>query len=999
MRFTSILRDILTSTEAVKWAAQNAIGVIIPLLFLVVRSISFTEACEAAVFYGVSSQAFSMDRSIGSRIFAGLVWIAVTLTGGILGFAIVSISWLARGSSVPLEGLSELQDEANSDAALSSAFWILLMVLHIVVSVFLMYTRATIPGIDVLHANICQIYVSVVTLVGMGLMPTLGQYEFWTQGYSPFIKVNGVVLLAMVVNSTFVYVKSSHDQVREQIGDIFVEMGKLFTKLSSGFHVASVTKDNNTDIGRWKNDTISKRFVKTPRDIMRMSLVAQTSNSMCAFEPPWPMLTSQVGANRFKYANAIGKVQVFLSTLKEFETMAYLILDNVAKKDSSSSDTEKLIFDVASKVSAMMASVLASMEVPLKHMPLFGTCSGDTVPWRPHSLKFWDAQMKLVSDCIKETLGLLRESAFSGITKALQAEPLEAGDQRGAGISMLASFESMIDELISIEIAVSRALEITDTDIYSLVEDNKADSSGDPLTWKAMYDYAWTQPYISPPLKIICDALGLHIWNFQRKGMAQLLCNVRDFMSGVNVDQDKPDLVLASGRRRQHQLYIKLFLAYNLAVVGIILIGWYCYANTGSYVTDASAIATWFKNWQPYYFVLAVAICTQDTVDASVIKAILRVSLIAIGGSLGYAASVNGSLVQNPYFVTMITVLVNGFCGLFSPISFDFRYSLFLFVYTFNGVFACSYIGICCIPGTVQLFGGKAVSTALGAIYAFIVSNVIFPCYSSEVAFALEGSLLQSFMHSIQTCFWKGSDMLSKQQPQEPKPATDSSEHMNTSYRYIGVSAEDHKEWNAHMLQTMATRLGILSRIYKEVETRAFDRHYMFFLRITLIPLPDSLKLVFQDVIRIGSYVAIAGRVVRSTFLRGGNSVISHQLKARMFEPTEACLYAASDVCQALIQIFVSKRVHDEDIGSLKNKLALLEEERRRLFDLYVETLPLLRETKDLSYSDLRYLLWYGMLTRSIREVSYLATSMVNIDVYRDKGRHWILPAIHSGKK
>eukprot|EP00204_Picochlorum_oklahomense_P004065 CAMPEP_0118801712 /NCGR_PEP_ID=MMETSP1161-20130426/3169_1 /TAXON_ID=249345 /ORGANISM="Picochlorum oklahomensis, Strain CCMP2329" /LENGTH=186 /DNA_ID=CAMNT_0006729679 /DNA_START=701 /DNA_END=1258 /DNA_ORIENTATION=+ len=186
----------------------------------------------------------------------------------------------------------------------------------------------------------------------------------------------------------------------------------------------------------------------------------------------------------------------------------------------------------------------------------------------------------------------------------------------------------------------------------------------------------------------------------------------------------------------------------------------------------------------------------------------------------------------------------------------------------------------------------------------------------------------------------------------------------------------------------MATRLGILSRIYTEVETRAFDHHYMFFLRITLIPLPDSLKLVFQDVIRIGSYVAIAGRVIRSSFLREGSNGISHQLKARMFEPTEACLYAASDVCQALIQIFVSKRVHDEDLATLRNKLALVEEERRRLFDLYVETLPLLRETRDLSYSDLRYLLWYGMLTRSIREVSCLATSMVNIDAYRDKGRH-----------
>ena len=1000
MRYYSGLRDVLTSNEAVKWACQNAIGVILPLIFVVVRSITFTEACEASVFYGVSSQAFSVDRSIGGRLFGGLVWIAVTLTGGLLGFAIVSISWLARGSSVPLDGLSGLDNGVDSDATLSSGFWILLMVLHVVVSIFLMYTRAITPGLDLLHANICQIYVSVVTLVGMGLMPSLGQYEFWTQGYSPFLKINGIVLLSMVVNCTMVYVKSSHDQVREQMGDIFVEMGKLFTKLSSGFHMASTSKDPNIDIDRWKNDIISQRYVKTPREIMRMSLGAQISNSMCALEPPWPMLCSQVGANRFKYAKAIKKVQVFLGTLKEFETMAYLLLDNVAKRNSSISDTETLIFDVASEVSAMMASVLASMEVPLKHMPLWGPCSGDVLSWRPHSLKFWDTQMKAVSDCIKQTLSLLRESAFTGITKALQAEPLEAGDQRGVGIAMLASFESMIDELISIEITVSQALDITDADIYSLVEDNNADSPGDfscqASTWKTIYNAVWTHPHTSAPLRIFCDASGLHIWNLQRKAIAQLLCNVWDFIRGANIDQKAKDLVLASESRRQHQLYIKAFVAYNLAVVGIILIGWYCYANTGSYITDASGVARWFTDWQPYYFVLAVAICTQDTVDASFIKAILRASLIAIGGSLGYAASVNGSLMQNPYFVTMITILVNGFAGLFSPISFDYRYSLFLFVYTFNGVFVCSYTGICCTPGDVQTFGGKAVSTALGAIYAFIVSNIVFPSYSSEVAFELEGYLLQSFMHSIQTCFWKGSDMLSKQQ-QDVDSTNDSSQHMDAPYAYIGISTGDHKEWNAHILETIATRLGIISRIYKEVETRAFDRHYMFFLRITLIPLPRSLKLVYQDVIRIGSYVAIAGRVVRSSFLRGGSSIISHQLKARMFEPTDACLYAASDVCQALIQIFVRKRVRNEDITILKNKLAVLEEERRRLFDLYVETLPLLRTTTDLSYCDLRYLLWYGMLTRSIREVSCLATSMANIESYRDKGHHWIFPSIQSG--
>jgi len=52
----------------------------------------------------------------------------------------------------------------------------------------------------------------------------------------------------------------------------------------------------------------------------------------------------------------------------------------------------------------------------------------------------------------------------------------------------------------------------------------------------------------------------------------------------------------------------------------------------------------------------------------------------------------NGTLASNAYFVFFIVVAVNGFFGLFSVYGMDFRYSLFLMVYTFNGVVACQYV-------------------------------------------------------------------------------------------------------------------------------------------------------------------------------------------------------------------------------------------------------------------------------------------------------------------
>ena len=99
---------------------------------------------------------------------------------------------------------------------------------------------------------------------------------------------------------------------------------------------------------------------------------------------------------------------------------------------------------------------------------------------------------------------------------------------------------------------------------------------------------------------------------------------------------DREDPLNSLSKAHRRHLYLKLFLGYNLALVSVILIGWYCYAGSDNYAENAQSIRNWFSQWQPYYFVLAFAICAQDTVDSSAIKAILRVSLIALGGSLGY---------------------------------------------------------------------------------------------------------------------------------------------------------------------------------------------------------------------------------------------------------------------------------------------------------------------------------------------------------------------------
>ena len=93
------INRILTS-ETAYWVVQNTVGAIIPLLFALVDDLRFPLVCIALTLYGVTSTVLSNNTTIGARIVAGSLLLGAVLSGGLIGFSIVSLSWLARGSNV-----------------------------------------------------------------------------------------------------------------------------------------------------------------------------------------------------------------------------------------------------------------------------------------------------------------------------------------------------------------------------------------------------------------------------------------------------------------------------------------------------------------------------------------------------------------------------------------------------------------------------------------------------------------------------------------------------------------------------------------------------------------------------------------------------------------------------------------------------------------------------------------------------------------------------------
>lgn len=89
-------------------------------------------------------------------------------------------------------------------------------------------------------------------------------------------------------------------------------------------------------------------------------------------------------------------------------------------------------------------------------------------------------------------------------------------------------------------------------------------------------------------------------------------------------------------------------------------------------------------------------------------RGVVRVAGIFAGALLGWAVGSNGTLIQNPYYVCGMLVLLVALFSLPAAVA-EMRYSLTMCAYTAVAVAGCSYVG-CCDAGAItsQDFAAKA---------------------------------------------------------------------------------------------------------------------------------------------------------------------------------------------------------------------------------------------------------------------------------------------------
>jgi len=257
------------------------------------------------------------------------------------------------------------------------------------------------------------------------------------------------------------------------------------------------------------------------------------------------------------------------------------------------------------------------------------------------------------------------------------------------------------------------------------------------------------------------------------------------------------------------------------------------------------------------------------------------------------------------------------------------------------------------------------------------------------VAFELEGSLLALYGRILVASYKEGIDLLES----EKKEPNDRSTSLNYPHLGFASSGKDLSALEKSIEDAAAQRLAIIEELYGEIENNALDSHQFVITRLTMIPLPNSVRLIFLRIVRMGAFSYISVQSLRSQYMRRSGKIYL-SFTEQISNSTAAYIQASSDVCMALMQILVRRNIVEKDLELLRSQLQILESNRREVLDLYLRILPSLETIMEWSDGDLRHLVWYTMTMLAIQEVHQLSNCFLEDPQYLEKGGRWIWPAL-----
>ena len=1028
------INRILTS-ETAYWVVQNTVGAIIPLLFALVDDLRFPLVCIALTLYGVTSTVLSNNTTIGARIVAGSLLLGAVLSGGLIGFSIVSLSWLARGSNV--KSLIDVAHDLNlpefskyfhdtgdfydaidlihkdieilftaNSTHVSNTYWILVIVLFAVLSIPWAWVRGT-------EQNPLKIGVS---LIGMSLtclmtcfsllMPVTGQYYLWSLIYGGFLKGCLVAMWGTIMSGLIVYVRSAHDELRKSISFIIRDAGKTLSHVTSCMYetmrAVEEAKKPLTAVPLSRVEHISdydesmrhlsvKNYILMLKDLQDANKLV----SSCKTEPAILGFASQQGADVNHYVRVCDTLENLISQIGCMEVIYFSIKDKIMSQDlqgTGSLDQDSTVglrmVQIVSHVCVTLSAVLQESSDVLARMPLFQKCSGNSVSWRPKEKRFWlnlhEQILRIFED--DDMRIYLQKSGISGIKEILRYR--EVGDSMpfqlgGSSLVLITAVESLLDYSVQLDQRIAVALDITEYDCFdsSDIHDFLMQTFLDEKTAadEKQATMAKQSAKQSSSLRKSQEFKALMLPLMIGSGILGLTVYLFGWLGLIK--EAKRRLYCSPTSTKQTNtvpskerivFFIKYWSATMILMLIIILVGWLAIQDSSSALYDSKELAKYLLKWMPFNAPLAAAICLNLSINTSIIKVFLRSSMIAFGGVLGFLTMLNGNLAQNGYFVFFIVLVVAAFFNLMSSIDAAARYTVYLITYTYFAVVTCQYTGKCCQAGDVWEFAGRTISTLVGAAFALLFNWLVMPLYSSHLVFIKEKDLLEINMRSVSDCLEQGPTMLHQQKSYFVGNAKDESDEFDIASFYGFISQKTSNLFK--------TRLSIVNDIILEKAENSLDNWRLVFIYITLIPLPLACKLAFIRIARMGIHINVCLHALKSSIYPNDDGTLRETLFSKLMKDTFNLFHATEDISGMIVASLLESSVEENKKLEIRirSSLDLVKNIRSALTIQFESAINSIDSRSVISRRDLKCLVYFQYIYASLDEIHCLAYLLIN---------------------
>ena len=285
-------------------------------------------------------------------------------------------------------------------------------------------------------------------------------------------------------------------------------------------------------------------------------------------------------------------------------------------------------------------------------------------------------------------------------------------------------------------------------------------------------------------------------------------------------------------------------------------------------------------------------------------------------------------------------------------------------------------------------FGGKAVSTCLGAVWALIFSILIKPLYTSEVVFSLEAKFLVGVMGHVEKSFHKGGSLLPTLEDGIQTETDASGGLFEKKIIKAQQQPEKLQELRSAVNSITQLRISTYKAYGQQITTNSLDKREVVFIKLNLIPLPQSIHLVMSHLSPIGAWTSGSLKLLYNYTLGQGGSRVSKHFLQNMLEPTDGIIASSKDLVGSVSR-FLDRRsnAHVEEIRKdILQNVTALQSFRKQLQVTFTESIqPEILDIEECTIGDIKCLAWYLFLMSTMTELEILGSSIVKDNRYLER--------------